>query len=374
MRILIADLYYAGFLRRIYADTPGLADQPYAEQWQTIMDAAFGTADAYSRNLRSLGHGAHELILNAEPLLRQWMREHRGLRPNDPAPKPHEVLLAQIDEFRPDVLYFQDMMAFESRFVRRLAERVPLIVGQIACPYPTDRDFTGYDLVISSLPNFVDEFRRRGLPTEPLRLGFDAELVSRLADVRRDGPAIVHVGGYGAVHAHRNRVLERLARRFDVGLWGYGIDETPPDSPLRPCYRGEAWGLDAFRILASGRIAPNGHIREAGPYANNMRLYEATGVGTLLVTENKANLPELFEPGCEVVVYDSAEDCEEKVAYLLDHPAQAEAIAQAGQRRTLRDHTYRQRMTELAAILERYLAHSPRRTGGRAAVSTNVAS
>ena len=41
------------------------------------------------------------------------------------------------------------------------------------------------------------------------------------------------------------------------------------------------------------------------------RLFEATGVGTLLVTDWKKNLHEMFEPGKEVIVYHSPEECAE---------------------------------------------------------------
>ncbi|WP_458392553.1 glycosyltransferase family protein [Rhizobium brockwellii] len=40
---------------------------------------------------------------------------------------------------------------------------------------------------------------------------------------------------------------------------------------------------------------------------------------------------------------------------ILTHPDKADAIAKAGQARTLKDHTYRSRMEELMPILARYL-------------------
>jgi spore maturation protein CgeB len=43
------------------------------------------------------------------------------------------------------------------------------------------------------------------------------------------------------------------------------------------------------------------------------------------------------------------------VRYYLDHPDEAEAIARAGQARTLREHTYQSRMVELNSILSKYL-------------------
>ena len=82
-----------------------------------------------------------------------------------------------------------------------------------------------------------------------------------------------------------------------------------------------------------------------------MRLFEATGVGALLVTESARNLPGLFTPGEEVVTYDSPDDLVEKVRHYAAHPDERIAIAAAGQRRTLGEHTYRQRMRELDALL-----------------------
>ena len=71
-----------------------------------------------------------------------------------------------------------------------------------------------------------------------------------------------------------------------------------------------------------------------------MRLYEATGVGSLLLTDEGANLSELFEPGREVVTYADVDDLVEKARHYLAHDEERRAIASAGQARTLRDHTY----------------------------------
>ena len=97
------------------------------------------------------------------------------------------------------------------------------------------------------------------------------------------------------------------------------------------------------------------HHGDVPAYANNMRLFEATGVGTLLITDWKANLHEIFEPGKEVVAYCSAEECSEMIRYYLEHDKEREDIARAGQQRTLRDHTYYKRMQQLVNIVQKYL-------------------
>jgi spore maturation protein CgeB len=119
-----------------------------------------------------------------------------------------------------------------------------------------------------------------------------------------------------------------------------------------------AWGMDMYQILHDSVITLNHHIGVSQSYANNMRLYEATGVGTLLITDWKQNIPEIFEPGKEVVVYRNREECIEAIQYYLRNEAERKRIASMGQKRTLRDHTYDQRMKELLTILKNQFALS----------------
>jgi spore maturation protein CgeB len=82
-----------------------------------------------------------------------------------------------------------------------------------------------------------------------------------------------------------------------------------------------------------------------------MRLYESTGTGTLLVTDWKENLGEMFDVGKEVAAYRSTDDCIAQIRYHLEHPEARDLVAAAGQERTLREHTYRQRMEQLVSIV-----------------------
>jgi glycosyltransferase involved in cell wall biosynthesis len=114
--------------------------------------------------------------------------------------------------------------------------------------------------------------------------------------------------------------------------------------------------LDYFELLAKSKINLNNHIDCAAGYAGNIRLFEATGMGTCLMTDWMINLAEMFEDDVEIVSYRNAEECAEKVTYLLDHPQELAAIAAAGQRRTLRDHTYVNRAEQLDEILKELIS------------------
>jgi hypothetical protein len=172
----------------------------------------------------------------------------------------------------------------------------------------------------------------------------------------------VFVGGFMDVHSQGTAMLERVAQEVGLDVWGYGTENLASSSPLRANHHGEAWGLQMYDIFCNSRIVLNRHSAASENYANNMRLYEATGVGALLVTDMRDNLGDLFKVGTEVVAYESADDLIEKVRYYLSHEEERAKIARAGQQRTLAEHTYGSRMQELERIVEAYIG-DPTRTG-----------
>ena len=364
MKLLIVDTYYSRFLDHLYAQTPGLQTRPYAKQWRLLMDQCFGTADFYSEGLRPLGYDAHEIVANCDALQRRWARQHaahlwatyplyrlRGRRKD----WYMAVLKAQVDKLRPDVLYVQDLNWMDTALLQAVRRKGRLIVGQTACALRADIDCRQYDLIISSFPHYVERFRQQGLKCEYLRFAFDPRVLNLLGPVS-PGKALVFVGSYSTTtHANGGQLLEQVASRVSVDFWGYGAESLPATSLVHQSYHGEAWGLQMYRILAASRIGLNRHSDVSGRFANNMRLFEATGVGTLLLTDWKDDLNEMFKVGKEVIAYRTPQECAELITFYLEHENERRAIARAGQERTLRDHTYQQRMKELVDIVRRHL-------------------
>ena len=372
MRFLIVDTYYPAFLRDFYAAHSGLSVEPYQDQWRALMDQCFGTADFYSTHLRELGHEAVEVVPNCEPMQRQWAREN-GVTVDESLRyslilrrrivpwlrrTPHDdwlftILEAQVKAQRPDILYIQDMHAIPPFFLEAVRPYAKKIVGQIASPPHPNADFRNYDLILTSFPHFVERFRKEGLKSEYFRIGFEPKVLERLTHGERAGAAFI--GGLSSAHSQRVRFLETIATVQPLDFWGYGIEHLPSQSPLRSNYHGNAWGLAMYQALSSAKISLNLHINAAENNANNMRLYESTGVGTMLLTDHKDNLHTLFAPDTEVAVYRSVEECIEKIQYYLTHEEERATVAAAGQARTLKEHTYAHRMQELVEILSRDL-------------------
>ncbi len=394
LRFLILNTDYPEFLDWFYAIQPSLKYQPYEAQLRARYKSLFGVADFYSSSLRRLGHEAWDVYANNEHMQSAWALEH-GLKIDRPgadntrlrdalqlarraaARTPvrrlknlflpvlrsldkertciHGILAAQIKHYQPDILLNQDMHVIGAGFLGEMRPHYGLLVGQIASPLPQGEDFTEYDLMISSLPNFVAHFRSIGVNSEQNGLGFDPSILDRLGHPDRD-ISISFVGSLSMAHETRIKLLEYLCLHLPMKIWGAGAHRLPPSSPIRKCYKGNAWGIEMYEILRRSKLTLNSHIGVAESYANNLRLYEATGAGACLVTDEKDNLSELFEPGKEVVTYRSPEDCAEAISYYLAHDEERETIARAGRDRTLRDHTYYHRMREFISLIE---AHQP---------------
>ncbi len=373
MKILIVDTYYPAFLSFFYTQQDNLVSADYLIQRQALLDACFGTSDFYSRHLNALGWEAEDLIVNCIPLQQAWAKENNVPLANLALKVPHrffrvpifgkllaklpgliEVATAQIKAAKPDVLYCHDLSFFPGEVLRELKQYVRLVVGQIACPLPPASFLKGYDLILTSFPHYVSRLREHGVASEYFRIGFDDRVLSLLGEVKKD-INFSFVGGISRHHRSAIPLLEYLCEHTNMRVFGYGANSLPADSPIRRRHEGKVWGLDMYRTLARSRITLNRHIDVAEHYANNMRLYEATGVGAMLLTDRKINLHELFDIGREVVAYSCKEEALELERYYENHPAEAAAIAKAGQMRTLRDHTYSHRMQELVTILKRHL-------------------
>jgi len=197
-------------------------------------------------------------------------------------------------------------------------------------------------------------FRRRGIKSEYLPLCFEPRVLDKIPTQKRIYD-VTFIGGISRAHKHGFQLLNELANRIKIDVWGYGKNDLNPSSNLYKYHHGETWGKDMYKLMLQSKITINRHIDVAKNNANNMRLYEATGCGAMLITDRKDNLDELFKVGEEVIAYWNIDELVAKIRYYLAHADQRREIASAGQRRTLRDHTYPVRMKQLIGILENYL-------------------
>lgn len=366
MRFVVVNHAYDEFLDWLYRSTPGLADRSFAAQLEAYYETLFASSDFYARALTSLGHDVHEFVVNNEFAQRAWLDEHRlfllGKRllrivgrsaAKRPAQTGFEALLDQVRYVRPDVVFNQSVYAFDEQQLHELKKYAGSLVGEhAAMPLPESIDYRIYDLVVSSFPPTVQWLRERGVRAEFNRLAFDPRVADVVSEQERD-IRVSFVGSFLPVHRSRLELVEAVVAAVpDISVHGNLSTELSESSPLRARVGPALWGRDMYKILRRSQLTLN-HHGDVPAFANNMRLYEATGMGCLLITDYKDNLHEMFEPEQEVVTYRDVAECVDKVRFYLDdrNRAARERIAAAGQKRTLCEHSYSERMKRLVELI-----------------------
>lgn len=153
---------------------------------------------------------------------------------------------------------------------------------------------------------------------------------------------VVFVGQY----TKRREDYFQTIRDLGLDIWGY---EGWKKSSLSDCYHGRLYVDEAKEVFRQSKIVVNMTTseKENGFAAANLRNFEVTGVGTLLITQYNEALSRLFENGKEVVFFETHQELREKVKYYLSHEAEREKIARAGWQKVVKEHTFDKRFKDM---------------------------
>ena len=419
MRLLKLGIYPGVYLDQFYARRPQLASEPYTTQFDFLIEDCFGSSDFWTQALSGLGYETLDLIANAEPLQKRWAKEHDLSYQEDDW--LFDIALAQIKTFRPAALIVADYSTFSAAFLRQLRRECPsihLIIGWCGAPYRDAEVFHEWDVVLSCIPELVEHFRSKGHSACHLNHAFDARILEKLNNAHEPHVDFSFLGSVlkeSQFHLEREKILLALLDRTDLRIWSHlpvpsfpsptvansfnprsiarnmlqtaqalGVPDrllaaTPfvrragrldsassgfqfVDSRIVRRSSPALFGLEMFQKLRDSRITLNTHIDLSPLSASNMRLFEATGVGSCLITDWKTNLAELFEPDMEVLTYRHPDECVEKVTYILEHESERRKVSAAGQRRTLSEHTFTQRAAQIHEVITKALANKKSKT------------
>lgn len=97
--------------------------------------------------------------------------------------------------------------------------------------------------------------------------------------------------------------------------------------------------------------------------AVNQRVFDVPAAGAFLLTDRRAQLERMFEPGREIMLYGSPEEATAQLERCLADADLRRRVAQAGRARVLAEHTYDHRLRTLLGFIEE---HFPARRGAGA--------
>ncbi len=393
--------FYPEFLKNYYRRNNTIVHSSYSEQYAHLMATKFGWSDFFQKGIIALGNEAYEIVLNAEPLQKMWAIENSIL------PEDDSLLLKQIESIRPDIIFLQNSLLYTPEYIDTIRQRVPSvrqIIGSCCSPIkPSHFElFRKCDYVVTCSEKFIELFKNEGMDCYEINHAFDLSILEKVNNVPFSDRDDLIFSGFliHGIEFHRERIkfLEAISRKVhnvkyyvnppesnlfyttalqmsyllakslsNLGLQKI-VDSIPklnkallsngfPKSSKPSKYfldkiAGEPlFGIDMFNLISTFKIGLNYHANIAGDYAANMRMFEVTGVGTCLLTDNKSNITKFFNPDTEIVTYNNIDECIEKMNWLTNNPAATKQIAEAGQRRTIKDHNFKIRAEQLNEII-----------------------
>jgi len=258
-----------------------------------------------------------------------------------------DILKAQIEHHRADVLYNMDATGWNSEFIRSLPGCLKAVIAWHAVPAVDDVAFSDYDLVVNNFPDVAALIAKQGVRIDYFFPAYDPEMAPYAA--REDRPIdLMFVGGYTRHHSQRATILEtvsKLGQRYNVA---FHLDRSrlcalaespigrmlplakhrrPPD--VMAVARDPVFGRDYYAALSTAKIVFNGAIDLSGLYRGNMRCFETMGVGAMLLSD-EGRYPEGMTDGETLMIYKSANQAVELVEAFLKNPAQRLGLARRG--------------------------------------------
>ncbi len=275
------------------------------------------------------------------PMQRLWARE-QGL----PATTSLEdILLAQIEHHRTEVLYNLDPVRYGNAFLARLPGTVRRTIAWRAAPSP-NANFLQHDVIVNNFSSLLAGYEAQGARTAYFTPAHDPVMDEYCLDDRSID--VLFVGTYSRHHRKRAAMLEAIAGLRDrmkivmhldvsrftrlaetpLGLMGpLRKDRRPSD--LRAVARPPVFGRDLFAALGSAKIVVNGAIDMAGNDRGNMRVWEALGCGAALVGDC-GTYPPGIEIGRHLRAYRSSADVPDLLTDMIEKPTETAALALAG--------------------------------------------
>jgi spore maturation protein CgeB len=394
---------YQGYLDAFYNRNIEIDKMQYDTHLNFLLEDSTEFVGSYLRNFRKVGIDAECVIANDKILQTKWGYE-RGFD----GTRHEEILFEQVKLSNPDVLWVENLSLVSYEWltrVRIISGNLRLVVGYHCAPLNKKvlDSLRGIDLMITCTPGLKSEFENLGKKTFLVYHGFDKDLLQRLSKMpeipQNDFVFSGSLISGGDFHSKRTKLIERiikeninlqlyvnlekdirirakqsiylfttLAKNLKMGdlvgkfkFLNHGKTWVDTYSnQLKYLNRNPVYGIEMYNLFLHSRIVLNYHIGVAGEYAGNMRMFEVTGVGSCLLTDNKKNMHELFDTENEVVTYDGEDDCIEKVRWLMEHEDERKKIAKCGNQKTLSSHTVENRCALIYEILNSELNISVR--------------
>lgn len=278
-------------------------------------------------------------------------------------------LLEKVKEFKPDfVLITKDEIDIETikslkNYTKVIQWYPDPVIPQWLIPYVKT-----VDVFFTMSEGLVDEFKKYNSNTFWLTQAFEPNFfrVEKITyrDRKKYSSDITFVGNLGSKPQYlprRDALLRVLNEGFKLKWWGPPLPRKIKTIPLILGKLGRAYGGEFIYnetyakvcILAKIFLAFDSmpHIKKS----MSARMYTAVGCGAFYMCQYVDGIEEVLVPDKEIVTFRDYDEMIEKIKFYLPREELRKRIAQAGQERVLKEHTYEVRIKQMIEIVKNVL-------------------
>lgn len=345
-----------------------LKSDNYFESLNKIFAQKYSVSNYITKALIEKNYECVEIINNVNFLQEKWVNEYGDSSSNE------DILIQQIQYYKPDILYIGNVSIVNSTFIKKIKKFnfVKLILCFHCAPFTPSiiKNLKDVDAIVTCTKGYQQSISQK-LNKNILLMhhAFDSDQQLSSCEEMRDidvsfvGSLFLNKG----LHSNRVEMIYELMKKFKnnyiainfsnkfflnfVSLIFRSIFKFDLFKKISFFYRliyiyyfskKPIFGKKMLKILNRTKILVNTHIEDT-EYAGNMRLFEGTGSGCLLITDVKKDIDKLFKPNEEIELFSDKLDLIKKCTYYLKNQDKLNNISKAGLKKTLNFHSYKHR-------------------------------
>lgn len=372
-RLLEVNSVYDLFLKHLYEEQD--ENKTYSELMNKFYNSSYCESNYIERYFQS--------ELGIESKLITYNNEFAQIRYDKDKDKDlFHIFLRQVKDYNPDVLYVSDINMFDSTQLKIIRETCKNNAKFVCYHFSfiaknVKKVLPFYDLCFTGSVYVQNQMLKYNKNVKVVRHSFESTLLDEISLCDFSNNKVGFVGSIfigKSFHTNRLDMLGSLLREnIDFDFYGKVYSSLKSRKQLLSNIflpselkklRNETveylnnnqydscFGIEYYKTIAKYPLNLNIHAPIAGTGCGNQRMFEVTGIGSCLITDYREENSLCFDVDNEIVVYHNNEELTEKLKYLLMNPDEVKRIAMNGQKRTLKDYTYKQKALHINEYIQ----------------------